>query len=228
MHSFFSTSVKGGEQAIAKALLAGIANFFNKALDEVMPSVREAVAESVGLALLKSPEYAAITDGPIWHELGIPNPVATVGNIIEQIKRSVSIKRSPVSSNVNASEVLTVGILPADYNDILSLPDAEFISSVKRKKGEAGRLIATPHRVEWLKWLLIDGGSLVITNYAYQPIASRNSRTGFGVMADSNQGWTVPQAVAGTSEDNWLTRAIHRNLPTIIETLQTTINKGLS
>jgi hypothetical protein len=132
------------------------------------------------------------------------------------VKASVSIRKIPLTSALQGG--FRIGILPADYGDILNLPDSSFISYRRQKVVESEKQIVVPIEVEWLKWLLFEGGGFVIADYSYRGVTSRYSRTGFGLMTLSNDGWSVPPSIAGTESDNWLTRPLVRGMNAIRKT----------
>ncbi len=225
--SFFSTSVVGGERAIREVLLQGLIRILDKVIDDALPLVKESVGEVVRVALLQSPEYLEITSGPIWHELGIPRPEFAVGKVIEQVKVSVSLIKMPITATNSITGGFRIGILPANYQDLLNLPEASFVSFTRAAKNATGdKSPARLNQIEWLKWLLLEGGGVILPEYRYEAVASVRSRTGFGLMAVSPEGWSVPSSIAGTADDNWLTRVLLRNMNLIFEAIESGMNKG--
>jgi len=63
--------------------------------------------------------------------------------------------------------------------------------------------------LEWLRWLLLEGGKVIVSDYEYRQGSKRGgSRTGLGIMIKRRGGWKVPAAIAGIESDNFVTRAL--------------------
>jgi hypothetical protein len=88
---------------------------------------------------------------------------------------------------------LRLEALPADYSDILGIPEASFVAYPSRE------------RVYWLKWLLTGRGQVLISEFVYFAGPDKKSRTGSGLMV-KKEGGTWSLDAAGTPTDNWLTR----------------------
>jgi hypothetical protein len=80
-----------------------------------------------------------------------------------------------------------------DYSDVLSMSDATLVT----EKGE---------ELPWLRWMLIDGGSLIIADYIVK-FRGGTGRTGGGFMVEGN-GWSIPSPFSGVVGDNFVTRAV--------------------
>lgn len=221
----FSTSVVGGEHAIREVILNVLTEQLTSKVNGVIPNIKTAVGEVISQSILLSPEYPLITSGDVWHELGIRDPETKVAAIIEQMKASVSVTHELKRTANDFRGTIGVGLLPADYRDLLSLPEASYISYGRGIVG--GKVAVIPSEVTWLKWLLLDGGRTVVTEFAYDPVADSHSRTGFGLMKRSNHGWGMPLSVAGTAEDNWLTKSLFRNIKSIEDAIVRAINGAL-
>ena len=76
------------------------------------------------------------------------------------------------------------------------------------------------YKLPWLEWLLLQANTPIIRNYEVKIGPNPNSRTGMGVMVESNSNWRVPPEFAGSEKNNWTTRAISRienQLPKVFE-----------
>jgi hypothetical protein len=62
----------------------------------------------------------------------------------------------------------------------------------------------------WLEWLLLKGNSIIVRNYNVKYGQNPRSRSGDAIMIDSTSSWRVPPEFAGTTRDNWTTRALNR------------------
>jgi hypothetical protein len=155
--------------------------------------------------------------------LGVPNADGVLEDIIKTIGESVAV--TPIIVTVNGGRMtggLRVEILRADYGDILGLPGASFPSEKH-------------HQVDWLKWLLLEGGNAVIGDYHFfgserllgTSRAGRSlGRTGLGIMVPTGH-WTVPEEFSGTATDNWLTRALSRTGPKAVAIMVEEIKRNL-
>ena len=103
-----------------------------------------------------------------------------------------------VPENVTGLALIKIGIIQSDYADVLALAEAEM--SYTSRKGQRS--------LEWLKWLLTEGGRAIVTSYEYSGESRAGSRTGLGIMVKRRGGWKVPEAIAGTENDNFATRAL--------------------
>lgn len=186
-------------------VLNQIRDHLEETIRKSLRGIESGVAPVIGNAVRQSPEYQSILGGQLWHELGIVHPEATMSVIISRIQQSIQASGRGVRIvGQGISGSLQIGILPADYSDILSLPEATFTS-------ENG------YEVDWLKWLLFSGETLVIRDHWYLGKETPKSRTGRGIMVKSRLGWRVPEEFAGTLTDNWLVRAISKTLPQVGE-----------
>lgn len=221
MTGFFSTEVVGGEKAINRVLVNTISTRINKLLDSSLGDVKVAVGEVIRNAILDSAEYTEVTSGDEWHELGIPNPVGAFNAIIAQIQQSVSVKRGAGPKSGELEWEFLIGILRADYSDILGLTEASFYTYTRD-----GRTVIKNH-VEWLRWLLTTGGEIAVSRWSYWAEPSPKSRTGLGLMKKDGGSWRVPASVAGTPSDNILTRILNRNIDAIHNAIISTVNQAL-
>ena len=81
-----------------------------------------------------------------------------------------------------------------DYSDVISVPEAVFVT----EKGV---------KLEWLRWLLLEGDKRIVSNYFFKK--SSRGRAGGGIMAErQNASWGVPSQFAGTENNNFATRAL--------------------
>ena len=124
--------------------------------------------------------------------------------IVQEASKSFEIKVEPA----NLLKI-SIGIIKADYSDLLSLNEAIFAYSSSKGSGV----------LQWLQWLLTEGSGTIVQGYDFSPSSSPASRTGGGLMVVGN-GWQMPQHLAGTQMDNFLMRAltnIDKDLETIVK-----------
>ena len=187
-------------QNIAQALLKDVEVYFNKLVSQMQSKIPEIVVQNI----ISQPEYSALLSGNLQYELGITNPSARLSEILDTIRSGAIINtQTPkvVSNKISAKAKLQM--IQKDFSDLLSLGSASFTS----EKGS---------EIDWLRWLLIEGDSVIISDYNFILGPSKASRTGMGIMRQSSGGsWRVPPEYAGSINNNWITRAIDSAVPQI-------------
>ena len=140
--------------------------------------------------------------GRDYYEMGVPDINQRLQSIIRIASQSFTIK-------VKVENLLTIniGILEDDYSQLLSLPESIFPYISAKGSGV----------LEWLRWILIEGNQPIVRDFEFVSTPSRFSSTGGGIMLRGG-GWSVPPNLAGTVQDNILTRSL-QNIEKDIETL---------
>lgn len=148
-------------------------------------------------------EYYSLTQGQLQRDFGLTDPKPIMDNIIEAIQKSVRVSIIPPSTQSFGG--IYIGMFKDDFSDALSAYETKYESL--NAKGEV-------HLVEWLKWLLFSGDSVIIGDYGIFSHARDNkarSRTNSGTIMLTLRRNVVPFRVtpnfSGTSTNNWLTRA---------------------
>jgi len=171
----------------------------NIKLTQVLPmavkNIRTKLGEAVRFRIMGSPEYAAITGGGFRGELGLPDGEARINAIIERWVESISVKY--VKGKGSSLGSINIGILESDWIDVLAMGEATL--TYMSKKGAKS--------LEWLRWLLKEGGAVIVSRYDFVPQA-KGSRTGLGIMVKGGKGWRVPAQFAGTEKDNFVTKSL--------------------
>ena len=100
---------------------------------------------------------------------------------------------------------------------MLSLPQASYVS-------ESSGLL-----VEWLRWLLLEGNAVLVKDYFFlNKSGIDKSRTGLGIMVEKrSRNWSIPPRFAGTSGDNFATRALSDIDKVIDDIVRQEITKGI-
>jgi len=134
--------------------------------------------------------------GDEYYQLGVPD----INERIQSIIRVVAANSTVVVTAGSGKSFFTIniGVLNGDYSDLLSLPEAVFQDENKR-----GLTVILP----WLEWLLLNGTQPVVDKSFYDNKPQYARVPGGGFMIN-NGFWSVPASIAGTSEDNFLTRAL--------------------
>jgi len=183
---------------IVTALLPQVKTYFQNSIAGLDDKITNIVINSI----TSQPEYNALISGNLQYEFGIPDPSSRLTEILDTIKnnRIVQIKSPTVSgSKINAS--IRIEMIQSNFSDLVQLGSAKVTS----EKGTD---------LNWLKWLLLEGDTIIISDYSVVFGANPRSRTGMAVMTRGGS-WRVPPEYAGNVKNNWITRAIDVASPEI-------------
>lgn len=196
------------QNRIAKALLPAVSKYMNS----IMILLKKELPVVLYSAIVNSPEYPEILRGRLRYEFGIPSPARKLSGLLEIWTENVNVMYTQptiASSTGNISAKLNVGLVKADYSDVLGTNYAEVYD------------VVNGYTLPWLKWLLLDGSVPIIKDHFVVIGPNRRSRTGMAVMRqDTNKSWSVPKQYAGTQRDNWITRAIFSSRTEIQQVLE--------
>lgn len=175
-----------------KTVLVGI-------LNQGMTGIIRKIQEIVRNVLFSSTEYILLTSGgPIYHQFGIPDIKQRLDIVIEKIAKAVRVEREYDINKLSQGSIinftLEIVLIDVNYERLINSAIANF----QTEKGEI---------LEWLNWLLYEGTTPVIVSYHYLDEDRPQSRTNKGIMVPKGT-WSVPEVIAGTVSDNWLTRAV--------------------
>lgn len=196
---------------IYRELLKMIQPVLKTCVSKILPQIKQALSK----ALREEPEYASLVNGSLRLEFGIPS-TTSVDDIVEKLANTATASITPISIKGNglsggfiltALEKQTMGGLIGDDSAI-----------VITEKGDV---------LPWLRWLLYEGNKPIVKNYKVQIGPNPNSRTGMAIMVDSATNWRVPPAFAGTTNSNWVTRAVDRISDQIPSLLQKSFEQSL-
>jgi hypothetical protein len=196
----FKLSVELGSNfrsEFAKNVTAEISKQIVKKIPRAIEAIKAKIQQIVIVKITSCPEYAAIVGSDVRGELGINEASSRMDAIINEWASNIVVTLVP--ENVGGLALIKIGIIQRDYADVLDLAEAE-MSYVGRRGQKT---------LEWLRWLLLEGGSVIVSNYEYSGETRRgHSRTGLGIMIKRRGGWKVPAAIAGIESDNFVTRAL--------------------
>ena len=196
-----SIKIKINERELQKQLL----NEIRRKITFSIPAIQTALSSKLEKVLFQRLISGLPTISPMdLAEIGIPDIQSRMLQIVQQASKSFEIK-------VEAANLLkiSIGIIKADYSDLLSMNEAIFAYSSSKGSGV----------LQWLKWLLTEGSGTIVQGCGFSPSSSTASRTGGGLMVVGS-GWRVPDHLAGTSMDNFLMRAltnIDRDLEMVVK-----------
>lgn len=200
-HITLTTSNKYIEHEILQRCLAHVTNLLNLSA----PSIRTELKSVIHSIIANDEVYQSLMDGRLRGHMGLENPESVLPAIITKIADSMKVwvdKPRIVGKQIEGG--LQVGILKSDFLDILGLPGTSYISP------PSGR------NITWLSWMLFDGMKVVILNHGIKFALTQQerqaSRSKMALMYTGGGGWHVPHFAAGTSDDNFLTRAFETGL----------------
>lgn len=183
---------------------------YNKRIRSSLPKIQSVLGRKIeDIVFQKLIGGIPTITGNDLYEMGIPDINNRLTSIIQTISKNVKVQVSTAKTTIK----ITITILQEDYSDILALPQSVFVYSAATGSGI----------LEWLKWMLLSGNNPVIIGFDYDPAPSVNSRTGGGMMVRGGS-WNVPPSLAGSSDDNILTRALNN----IEQDIKLTIEREMS
>ena len=192
-------NIKIDVKQVSKDIYKDIFNKIKKAAPKIQRVLNSKIEDIVFQRLVSS--VPTIT-GRDYYEMGVPDINERLQSIIRIAAKNFKIKVTPANI-LNIS----IEILEDDYSLLLSLPESVFPYISAKGSGI----------LQWLRWILLEGNSPIVRDFEFTPTPSRFSRTGGGVMMRGG-GWNVPSSLAGTSQNNILTRAL-QNIEKDIESL---------
>lgn len=203
-------------QEISAAIIHSIKQEMDSLLKKSIPTIRKDIIVLVADALRAEPEYASLLSGTLRAEFGIPN-TSSVDNVIQALCNTINIKNDPIvvgRAGLKGGFTLTM-MKSDDMGGVLYLDSASVIDN---EKGYA---------LPWLEWLLYENNRPIVKNYSVSYTSSSYSRSGMAIMIPDNTNWRVPPEYAGSTRNNWTTRAIDRIDSQIYNTIISNIEKML-
>lgn len=175
-----------------KNITREIQQVFNKKMPTVVKKIESRLEVVLRRLIQDSSEYQALVGGDLRGEIGLPDP-NVVEAVIDVWAQGITVQYK----KTNALGTISIGMIQADYADVLSLPEASYAYASRD-----GNTV-----IEWLRWLLLESTAVIVLDYNFA--ASNRGRTGLGIMVKKDGGgWRVPAQYAGTANDNFVTRAL--------------------
>jgi hypothetical protein len=200
-------SNKSISDSILRALLPDLKRYFDSKFKKMQGQIIPIVMNSIR----SQPEYESLLSGSLKAQFGIPDSLSRLNSILSTIENGTIIQESPITiSNGKIKGGIKLQMVQSDFNDLISLGEANLTT-------EKGTNLA------WLQWLLLEGDSIIISDYSFVAGPFDSSRTGMGIMRYSGGSWRVPPEFAGKIKNNWITRAIDSASSEIEKTLESII-----
>lgn len=212
----FTFNLIDSNSTIQKEILYSIRDTLDMSIKKSLPSIKNNIKQIVKEALTNEPEYQSLVSGKLKYEFGIPSS-QQVNNIIDLWINNILVNYNGIKVSARGlNGTLSLDMIKSSYDDVLANDNAIVIDSVSG--------VALP----WLEWLLLYGGKIIVRDYRVKMGSNNRSRTGMAVMVESSgSNWRVPTEFAGTSNNNWVTRAINKIDNKILDILETELEKSL-
>tara|TARA_Y100000593_G_C4207158_1_gene284881 strand:+ start:129 stop:797 length:669 start_codon:yes stop_codon:yes gene_type:complete len=194
------------QKDIQNMLDRALINRMNKIVPKIASESREAIVKVVEETIKNTKEVQSLKKADIRGELGLK--AAWVSRAINDIAASVSQTTSfrykqfkKTGSKINGG--ITIEVQPADLKNVISLASGQltYMSSTYK----------TSVTLDWLEWLLKKGDAIIVGKFDFN-LQPGTGRSGQGTMKRNVGGWRVPPSVAGTIDDNFITRAFDKQV----------------
>ena len=192
----FKYDLKLDEQKFLLSATLEIKTILRRMIDQLITSIRPSIVEYVENKLRKGPNdtYYSLDIGQLRKDFGF-RPGENVGErVVKEVSKSIRINRTgPNSSSLGGIRLQLL------KDGIEFLLDKDF-----------GAYDSNGNTVDWLRWLLTAGDTIVIADYEVIYKDTPRSRSGYALMISPkmSNGFRVDPNHSGTIDDNWITRAL--------------------
>ena len=189
------------DSTIQKNILESLKSGIKIVMNRGKPKIESAVKAIVVKALSGSPEIRSLQSGKLRLDFGLDIDPTT--EIIYAIANSTRVKfKNFKFTKSTVSNVLSVYIQPTDMKNILGLEEAYIETEMGAE-------------LPWLQWLLLKGDEVIVVDFhvLYRDGAGRS---GGAIMVPKGV-YKVDSQYSGTIEDNFITRAISKEIGKIVE-----------
>lgn len=195
-------------QKIEKSILAASEKEIKNIFRNAKPKVESAIKQLIVEALTICPEIASLKSGQLKYDFGLvvdpsEDIIYAVANSAHVIFKDFRFNKKEVKN------IFSVYIQSSDFNNLLSLAVANVIT----ERGEV---------LPWMEWLLTAGDAIVILDYSVEYGLNTSSRTGNAIMVPGGF-FRVDPKYSGTTEDNFITRALEKYSSRIEEIIRRNI-----
>lgn len=182
------------EKGVLQQFLPQISKKFNSSVSLIKIKLPPLIQDIV----INTPEYESLVGGALKYELGIPDAVNKVSEMIDIWTNNIRYNyTNPRISKNQIKGSFSANLFKSDFSDILGTEASKVYD------------IARGYELPWLQWLVIDGNLPIVTSYEVEYRTTNRSRTGGALMVPGSS-WSVPE-FTGTIADNWITRSINAN-----------------
>ena len=193
---------------IEKMIMQSLVVDLNKYYGQRGPKVLVPLQQALRAELMNSPTLRSLSgSGKLRADFGIPKGQDVVTPIVEAIVNSCGVIMQKITYTAGGFRGgLIVNVQPTNFVNLLGLSSG----AVKTLKGQS---------IPWLSWLLEAGSSVIIANFGVK-YKMGTGRSGQATMTSGNRPFSVDPIYAGTSTDNFVTKAVENiqdNLISIIK-----------
>jgi hypothetical protein len=192
----FKYDVRLDEQQFALAVVKELKQTLRSTIDRLLVKIRPSLVEYIENKLRKDPSdtYYSLDIGQLRKDFGF-RPGENVGErVVKAVSSSIQLNAlGPTSASLGG---IRLSLLKGGIEFLL---DKNF-----------GAYDSNGNTVDWLKWLLTAGDSIIIADYEVIYKDTPRSRSGYALMISPkmSKGFRVDPAYSGTIDDNWITRAL--------------------
>lgn len=190
------------QNLILKAYLEEVNKKVSRKALDIKLNLRQIIVNSI----LDCPEMDSVRSGILKLDFGLYfDPSVDIANAVAD-SIEVNIKTFTNANNKIHGGVL-ISVQPSDFNN-LKIPSSVIIT----EKGQ---------ELPWLDWLLLHGDNIIITDFgvSYQ----EGGRTGGAIMVPNVRPFRVNPAFSGVEGDNFISRALNKNMAEIENRIWQTI-----
>lgn len=212
-----SLKILESNREIYNRILNAMKPHFQSVFDKTQKNLEQIIPSKFKEALMNEPEYTSLLNGILKYELGVPDALSRIEAIYDAWVSAMIVEKTPISiKNNQLSGGFTIRLIKSDFSDVIGLPVATVVDSVSNSN------------IPWLRWLLLEGGKILVRDYKVQYGPNSRSRTGNAIMVtSSSESWRVPSEFAGTMQNNWVTRSILKLDNIMYRTIEEQLEKNL-
>ena len=186
------------DSQIRQSILSSLKPEVDILVSKSVPKISSVIKDLFKEALVNEPEYVSLKSGRLKYEFGLPQEV-DVDDVVSIISNSVNVNL--VQSKISSGSInigIKIEVFERTGEPAINSPNA-FVTDT-----EGG------YSLPWLEWLLLKGTAPIVNNYSVVLGPNKFSRTGMALMVQSNKNWKVPSEFAGSSSNNWASRALDK------------------
>ena len=190
-------------QPIDKKILQALQQEAKTVIQKNYGKLRNAIKPIIIDSIYDCPEMKSVRSGKLKYDFGIEtDPTLIIAwSVADSMRLSYSYSPSYVFN-------FQITVQPINDNTLLSLPQS-FV-----KLGDGGE-------IPWLEWLLKKGSKIIMLDFGV--LYKQAGRTGSAIMVKNISPFMVDPNYAGTDDDNFISRALSKNINKIQQTAWQTL-----
>ena len=192
----FKYDIKLDQQQFSLAVTKEIKTVLDRTISQLIRLIRPSLVEYVENKLRKDPNgtYYSLDIGRLRDDFGFMSGQNAGERVVKEVSKSIHLNK--IGSTSASLGGIRLELLKGGIEFLL---DKDF-----------GAYDSNGNTVDWLKWLLTAGDTIVVADYEIIYKDTPNSRSGHALMISPkmSKGFRVDPNHSGTIEDNWITRAL--------------------